>query len=185
MKELMSNEDFSDVTLVTEDKKHIKANINILSTCSPVFKDVLRKKDNTNQIMELRGVQHSEMEPIMQFIYLGEATFYKEKIGEILAVAKSLKIKELCSAETVLNNDTSNEFVKEETVKFENITKQAVQQRQGKVAGKYECDQCRKTFSGHGALYTHKQTVHQGVQYACDQCDYQATTQGNLGKGSF
>ena len=38
MKELMMNEDFSDVTLVTEDKKHIKANINILSACSPVFK---------------------------------------------------------------------------------------------------------------------------------------------------
>ena len=29
MKELMMNEDFSDVTLVTEDKKQIKANINI------------------------------------------------------------------------------------------------------------------------------------------------------------
>ena len=37
MKELMLNEDFSDVTLVTEDKKHIKANVNILSACSPVF----------------------------------------------------------------------------------------------------------------------------------------------------
>ena len=29
MKELIMNEDFSDVTLVTEDKKQIKANINI------------------------------------------------------------------------------------------------------------------------------------------------------------
>ena len=27
MKDLMLNEDFSNVTLVTEDKKHIKANI--------------------------------------------------------------------------------------------------------------------------------------------------------------
>ena len=44
MKELMLNEDFSDVTLVTEDKKQIKANINILSTCSPVFKDILSKE---------------------------------------------------------------------------------------------------------------------------------------------
>ena len=33
MKELMMNEDYSDVTLVTEDKKQIKANINILSAC--------------------------------------------------------------------------------------------------------------------------------------------------------
>ena len=43
MKELMMNKDFSDVTLVTEDKKHVKANINILSVCSPVFKDILNK----------------------------------------------------------------------------------------------------------------------------------------------
>ena len=40
MKELMMNEDFADVTLITEDKKQIKANINILSACSPVFKDI-------------------------------------------------------------------------------------------------------------------------------------------------
>ena len=30
MKELMMNEEFSDVTLVTEDKKYIKAHMNIL-----------------------------------------------------------------------------------------------------------------------------------------------------------
>ena len=39
MKELMMNEDFSDVTLITEDNKHIKANITILSACR--VKDVL------------------------------------------------------------------------------------------------------------------------------------------------
>ena len=43
MKELMTNEDLSDVTLFTEDKKQIKANINILSACSPVFKDTLKQ----------------------------------------------------------------------------------------------------------------------------------------------
>ena len=47
MKELMINEDFSDVTLVTEDKIQIKANINILSACSPVFKDILKKDKNS------------------------------------------------------------------------------------------------------------------------------------------
>ena len=35
MKELMMNEDFSDVTLVTEDKKHIKANVNPFRAKSP------------------------------------------------------------------------------------------------------------------------------------------------------
>ena len=103
MKELMMNEDFSDVTLVTEDKKHIKANINVLSACSPVFKDILKKEKNSNQIMYLRGVQFSEMESIMQFIYLGEATFYEERMDEFIAVTKSLEIKELSNAETMSN----------------------------------------------------------------------------------
>ena len=63
MKEMMINNDLSDVTLVTEDKKYIKANINILSACSAVFKDILKKEKYTSQIMYLRGIQFSEIEP--------------------------------------------------------------------------------------------------------------------------
>ena len=45
----------------------------------------------------------------MQFIYLGEATFYEERMDEFLAVAKSLEIKELCNAETETNNEPEDE----------------------------------------------------------------------------
>ena len=71
MKQLMMNEDFSDVTLVTEDKKQIRANVNILSACSPVFKEIFKKErmSITSTVMYLRGIQFSEMESIMQFIY--------------------------------------------------------------------------------------------------------------------
>merc|ERR1711911_537004 len=115
MKELMMNEDFSDVTLVTEDKKQIKANINILSACSPIFKDILKKEKNSSTIMYLRGIQHSEMESILQFIYLGEATFHEERMDEFLAVAKSLEIKELCNAETKTKNKAEDAMSKAET----------------------------------------------------------------------
>ena len=37
IKELLMNKDLADVTVVTEDKKQIQANISILSACSPVF----------------------------------------------------------------------------------------------------------------------------------------------------
>ena len=61
MKELMMNEDFCDVTLITEDKKKIKANMHILSACSPVFKDILKKEKNSSTtFMYLRGVQYLE-----------------------------------------------------------------------------------------------------------------------------
>ena len=89
MKELMMNEDFSDVTLVTEDKKQIKAHINILSACSPVFKDILKKERNSSSIIYLKGVQYSEIESIMQFIYLGEATFCEERMDELISVTRN------------------------------------------------------------------------------------------------
>ena len=139
MKELMMDEDFSDVTLVTEDKKQIKANINILSACSPVFKDTLKKEKNSSQVMYLRGIQFSEMESIMQFIYLGEATFFEERMNEFLAVAKSLEIKELCNAEpespneqddepTPSNQVTSTKEMGEEIVLSDNLAKQVSQE---------------------------------------------------------
>ena len=107
MKELMMNEDFSDVTLVTEDKKQIHANINILSACSPLFKDILKKEKNCSSIVYLRDIQFSEMESIMQYIYLGEATISEDRMREFLAVGRLLEIKEMCNAKPEPN--TNNE----------------------------------------------------------------------------
>ena len=185
MTELMMNEDLSDVTLVTEDKKQIKAHINILSASSPVFKDILKKDRNSSPIMYLRGIQFSELESIIQFIYLGEATFFEERMDEFLAVAKSLDIKMLCNAKTESNDepeyypssndqDTSTELVEEQTAISDTIKEQALQVRQRSL-GKYECDECNKFYSGRGALYSHRQSVHQGVKFDCDKCDYQAS----------
>ena len=192
MKELMMNEDFSDVTLVTEDKKQINANISVLSACSPVFKDILKKEKSKNQIMYFRGIHYSEMESVIQFIYLGEATFHEERIDEFFAVAKSLEIKELCNAETKneLDDDEpstsdqvqSEEFT-EQTVISDNVLEEASQDKEGGIVSenrKYECKQCHKTYSGRQGLNRHNETVHQGVKYDCDQCDYQATQRCNL-----
>ena len=40
--------------------------------------------------MYLRGIKYSELDSIMQFIYLGEATFYEERMDEFISVAKLL-----------------------------------------------------------------------------------------------
>ena len=196
MKVMMMDEDFADVTLVTEDKIQIKANINILRACSPVFKDILKKGKTSNQIMYLRGIQFPELESIIQFIYLGEATFYEDRMDEFLAVAKSLEIKELCNTETVPNGKSDDESPPCDPVistkKLEEKTDisdhmqmemQSAQERTRRFVarnGKYECDQCNKTYSGRGGLSSHKQSAHQGVKYACDQCDQQFTQQCSL-----
>ena len=48
MKEIM-NDDFTDVTLVTEDREHIRAHKNILSACSPVFKDIVKLEQSEEE----------------------------------------------------------------------------------------------------------------------------------------
>ena len=83
MREMMTSDDFTDVTLVTDDKKTIKAHRNILSACSPVFKNILQMEINhSNPVIYLRGIQYSEIESLLQFIYLGEAKFYEERMNE-------------------------------------------------------------------------------------------------------
>ena len=194
MKQLMTNKDFDDLTLVTEDRKQINATINVLSTCSLVFKDILKKEKNSNQIIYLRGIQFPEMESIMQFIYLGEATFYEERMDEFLAVAKLLEINELCHAGPEMNDEPYEEpepndqvipsdNVEEPIVSPDYIIKQTPKERRRVVvssANKYECERCQKTYYDSSTLRRHKRSVHEGVKYACNHCDYQTKDQGRL-----
>ena len=141
--------------------------------------------------MYLRGIQYSELESIMQFIYLGEATFYEERMDEFLAVAKSFEIKELCNAaaetettdkpEDTVPIDPDSEMVKDDYFLSEDIIEQAQYKR--KVVsenGKYKFDQCQNEYTKSSNLNQHKQTEHEGVKNACDQCDKQFTRQGSL-----
>ena len=103
----------------------------------------------------------------MQFIYIGEATFYEERIDQFLSVAKSLQIKELYNAvtEDELNDEPSSCDKKLPTKNLEEATfsdktiMQTLHERQ------------RRAVSVNGR--------HEGVtvKYVCDQCDYQDTTQ--------
>ena len=114
LREMMTSTEFADVTLVTDDKQQIRAHRNILSACSPVFKNILQLNcNNTNPVIYLRGIQHSEMRSIMQFIYLGEARLNEERMTEFIMVSKNLEIKEL-SNEIEMNhqNDSNAENIK-------------------------------------------------------------------------
>ena len=191
IKELMTTDDFADVTLVTEDKKYIKGHKNILSLCSPAIREMLQKERNSNPIIFLRGINFQEMESIMQFIYLGEATFYEERTDEFLAVAKSLEIKGLCKSSEAGEPDeepspgdqkTTNAKLGEKADFLSDKRKIEVpkERKAFGVDSRYDCDQCNKTYSRSGALSAHKKQVHQGVKFVCDQCDYHATQKNTL-----
>ena len=91
MQEMMTSGDFADVTLVFDDKIKIRVHKNILAAFSPVFKDIFQIENSS--IIYLKGINSSEMENILEFIYLGEAAANQEQIEHILDIARSLEIK--------------------------------------------------------------------------------------------
>ena len=93
--DMMTCNELTDVTLVTEDKKHFKAHKVVLCASSTVFRNIICDNCNSNSVIYLRGIQSYEIESILQFIYLGEATLRQERMNEFLNVGKSLEIKEI------------------------------------------------------------------------------------------
>ena len=90
----MNDKDSQDVTLVCDDRVKIKAHKIVLKACSTVFETIFNSDSNNNTIY-LRGIQHQEMQSLIQFMYLGEATFYQDRMNEFLRVGKDLEVKEL------------------------------------------------------------------------------------------
>ena len=110
---MMKSNDLTDVTLVCDDQKLLMAHKVVLSASSPVFQNIINNFSQNNSMIYLRGIQHDEMESILEFMYLGEATFHQDRMVEFLKVAKNLEIKELTEMDgpieqeedTNINND--------------------------------------------------------------------------------
>ena len=197
MHDLMVSEDFADVTLVTDDKKKVRAHRHVLSACSPVFKEILQmEKQNNHPFMYLRGIQYSEIEPILQFMYLGEAKLYEERLNEFMSAVRDLEIKELYKRvktnqapdKTTLKLEEDANFTSENDddnigislEEDDNVGSNDSMQKTGKPISLLQCTQCDKTFSGRPGLWLHTKSVHEGLKYSCSQCDYQAKHQGYL-----
>merc|ERR1712243_528225 len=167
MKNLMESNQSTDVTLVCEDKTRFKAHKFVLNACSPVFQSIIDDlPQNENSVVYLRGVLSPEMKSILQFMYLGQATFFQERMNKFLNVAKSLEIKEIskdvsCDAADTSQDQEFHENIEpnignsqgEETVVNLSSDKGEVEHINTKVishtneAGQYPCNKCDKQFS--------------------------------------
>ena len=98
-------EEFVDVTLVSDDQAFVKGHKLVLSACSDVFKSILKKSSPSNSFIYLPGISSLNLRFIMDYIYQGEVQIYQEQLDEFLEVAKTLKISGLTSD---LYEDESN-----------------------------------------------------------------------------
>ena len=100
------DDQYRDVTLVSNDYVSFKANKLVLSACSPVFQSIITDLPQKEDSTTLRGILSQEMKSILQFMYLGQATFYQDRMNEFIDVAKSLEVKEI--SKNVDSNQTDS-----------------------------------------------------------------------------
>ena len=97
-KELLDHQDFTDVTLVTEDDKEAKCHKVVLGKSSPVLRSILIRNPHQHPLLYLSGVQHSDLEALLSFMYLGQAEVAQDNLDTFMALASKLQIKGLSTS---------------------------------------------------------------------------------------
>ena len=97
---IRKDKDFCDVSLVSEDGTHFESHKVILSSCSPVLKNILKKsKSGQDPFIFLNGIGSLELGFILDYIYRGEVQLFQDQIEKFLDSAQILKIDGLNSEE--------------------------------------------------------------------------------------
>lgn len=94
-RDIYRDDKFSDVTLVSEDLREVKAHRIVITSCSSALRRILFKLDCPNPVLYLRGIQHHHLEAVLEFLYLGSVTVSQNEVKDVLDVAKQLNIHQL------------------------------------------------------------------------------------------
>jgi len=109
---LRNEEDFSDVSLVSEDNKIVSAHKIVLSSCSQYFKNLLLHFKREQPILCLEGVSSEDLEPLLDFIYNGQVKVSQNKLDQFLRIARRFKVEGLMQdknvKEEIINVEYSN-----------------------------------------------------------------------------
>ena len=99
--------DYTDVTLVTNNEKQIKAHKLVLGASSPFFQNIFKKNPEPNLVLFLAGAEYEILQNLIDFVYLGIIDIPAENVETFITVANMLKVKGLAEAE-VETDDNGN-----------------------------------------------------------------------------
>ena len=109
MGDLMRSRRHSDVTLVSDDQVRFPVHSFVLTASSKVFSQILDDSHKSlDQLVFLKGIEHQEIESLLQFMYLGVARFHQDRVNQFLRAAKDLKIKEISDGVDLMEEEEYN-----------------------------------------------------------------------------
>jgi len=106
-RELREEKDFFDCTLSCGSRQ-IQAHKLILSACSPFFRSILRQNPHQHPLLYLKGVEFTDIQAVLNFMYHGEVNVAQEELNSFLAVAEDLKVKGLTQGNSSDSNSGSS-----------------------------------------------------------------------------
>ena len=113
--ELRNDADLADVTLISEDKVRFSAHKVILSSCSNIFKLILKGNTHSNSFLYLSGVSSVNLKLILDYIYHGEVNLFQEQLDSFLESAQKLEVEGLLAGNNDFEEKTQN-FLESETL---------------------------------------------------------------------
>ena len=111
-RKLRNNDDFHDVTLVSDDQQQVSAHKVVLSSSSEYFKNILKANKHSHPMLCLSGVNAEDLKNILDFVYNGEIQIYNEYLDQFLDIAHRFKLKGLIQGDKEFFSDrTTTDFV--------------------------------------------------------------------------
>ena len=188
-----------DVTLVTNDQQQLSAHRLVLSACSDFFKTIFYSNTHSHPLLYLDGVDSTEINLMLDYIYRGEVQIYHEYLDRFLSIAKKFNLdglivpneesdnykhedKDVIYQESKEYNQEHNfespKIVKERSVK---VVTQTFEAQNSEVDAKFEelvvsengiwrCTVCDKTMKMKRDMRRHLETHLSGLSYECQFC---------------
>ena len=107
---LRDDPDLYDVNLACEDGHQVMANHIILTTSSPVLKNILGGKKHAHTIVYMRGIKSEDLMALVEFLYYGKIKIYPKNLNSFFKLAEEFKVKGLLEAEEGELNHETNTF---------------------------------------------------------------------------
>ena len=153
-RKLVAEQDFRDVTLVSNDSKCVTAHKVVLSSSSPLFRNILTRNPHQHPFIFLKGVNFLELDLLVRFIYIGECEVAQENLDTFLELGKDLEVNGLTVDEASGPKTQSDieEHQEHEGVR-ENLAKDLTK-------NKFKCPYCEYSYSKEEYVNRHIQTKH-------------------------
>ena len=82
LQEFLNSNILTDVTLVSDDGIGCYAHKAVLSACSKTFQTLLKDHGQNNSVIHLIGHAYQDIESMLEYMYLGEATIRHESMDK-------------------------------------------------------------------------------------------------------